>query len=371
MTCPPAFLIGLARRPEVTMTEDFREVARRIEANPLGRLMYGQRELFHSNLIGWYFDQLPEAADATFRPLARPGSDSDRFVERERRHMDLVFHWRDRAPLVIENKVFAMPHRDQLDAYQAVASSWSQAPALVLLSVSAPAFDPGEWRYLSYGELAARILDALPADSSYEVETMRRYAALISDLHQLVSVVEVQSDDEAVWLPTSLLSTISSSQMRSALQKARAQRVAHLMNRSIPGLEPPAKGDLSNATPLVEVLERVRIDGRDMMLGWQLQGDQFRRAAVYWGRGIDGRSAASKLRREEISQAHPEFFCFPAGLPQSHHGRKEFNHFAPGFVYRYVKTPGLTIGELKAAATAVHVEIDQLCANDDYMPVVD
>ncbi len=91
------------------MTDDFTAIARRIEANPLGRLMYGQRELFHSNLIGWFFDMLPEAADATFRPLTLPGTDSGRWVDRERGHMDLVFHWPDRAPLVIENKVFSLP----------------------------------------------------------------------------------------------------------------------------------------------------------------------------------------------------------------------------------------------------------------------
>ena len=182
------------------MTEDFKGVARRIEANPLGRLMYGQRELFHSNLIGWFFDQLPEAADATFRPLSSSGADSRRFVERERGHKDLVFHWPDRAPLVVENKVFSLPRRDQLDEYQAATSKWPHAPALVLLSVSAPDFDLGEWLYLSYADLAARILDTLPADSSYEVETMRRYAALVADLHLLVSAVDVQSDDEPVWL---------------------------------------------------------------------------------------------------------------------------------------------------------------------------
>lgn len=345
------------------MSEDFKAIAARIEANPLGRLMYGQRELFHSNLIGWFFDQLPEAADATFRPLAASGEDSRRFVERERGHMDLVFHWTDRAPLVIENKVFSLPHRDQLEEYEAAASKWPHTPALVLLSVSEPNFDLGEWRHLSYAEFADRIMDALPASgTSYEVETMRRYAALVSDLHKLVTAVDVQSDEERVWLPDSLLSAISSSQMRAALRKARAQRVARLLDDVLPTIESPAKGDLSNATPLVEVLERTRVDGLDMRLGWQMQGDQFRRVAVLWGRGIDGRTPESRQRREEIGRAHPEFFAFPAPLPQAHHGRKEFNHFAPNFVYKYVKAPALTISELKAAAAVVHAEIDRFRA---------
>lgn len=342
------------------MSDDFKSIAGRIEANPLGRLMHGQRELFHSNLIGWYFDQLPEAADATFLPLTAPGEDSRRFVERERGHMDLVFHWPDRAPLVIENKVFSLPHRDQLEEYEAASSKWPHRPALVLLSVSAPNFDSGDWRYLSYAEFAQRILDALPAsDASYEVETMRRYAALVSDLHQLVSAVDVQSDDERVWLPDSLLSAISSSQMRAALRKARAQRVARVLNDFLPGLEQPAAGGMSNATPLVESFEYVYTRGMHLHLGWQLQGDQFRRAAVYHDESISGRSQESRRLREDVSREHPEFYSFPAPLPQALGGRKEFNHFAPSFVYKYVKATGLTIAELKAAAAEVHAEIER------------
>lgn len=350
------------------MSEYFKDVARRIEANPLGRLMYGQRELFHSNLIGWFFDQLPASADATFRPFAGDGSDSHRFVERERGHMDLVFHWPDRAPLVIENKVFSLPQRDQLEEYQAATAGWSHAPALVLLSVSAPDFDLGTWRYLSYAEFGARILEALPADSSYEAETMRRYAALISDLHQLVSATDVHSDSEPVWLSETLLSSISSSQMRAALHKARAQRVARALNDFLPELEQPAAGGMSNATPLVESFEYVYTRGQHVHLGWQLQGNQFRRAVVYHDQSIAGRSQESRRLREDVSRRHPEFHAFPMPLPQVPGGRKEFNHFAPSFVYRYVKTPDLTISDLKAAASAVHGEIEQHRAEGSVAP---
>lgn len=319
--------------------------------------MYGQRELFHSNLIGWYFDLLPDAADATLRPLTALGFDSRRFVERERGHLDLLFHWPDRAPLVIENKVFALPLREQLDEYQAATAGWPNPPSLVLLSISPPDFDLGEWHYLSYAELGKRILDALPAGSSYELETMRRYAALVSDLHCLVSAVDVKSDAETVWLPDNLLDAISSSQMRAALQKARAQRVARELNHLLPGLEQPAAGGMSNATPLVESFEYVFTQGIHLHLGWQLQGAQFRRAAVHHDQSISGRSEASRRLREDVSREHPEFYTFPAPLPQQLAGRKEFNHFAPSFVYKYVKTPGLTIAELKEAALKLHAEI--------------
>lgn len=62
----------------IVMSENLESIAQRIEANPLGRLMHGQRELFHSNLIAWFFDQLPDASDAVFGPFAAPGVGSGR-----------------------------------------------------------------------------------------------------------------------------------------------------------------------------------------------------------------------------------------------------------------------------------------------------
>jgi len=322
--------------------------------------MYGQRELFHSNLIAWFFEQLPEVADAVFCPLTTAGVGQRRTVDRERQHLDLAFHWPDRAPLVVENKVFALPDGAQLRSYAGLVAHWDPRPSLVLLALSPPDFDSGDWRYVSYAEFASRIREALPDTAEYEVETMRRYASLVADLHELMQVVEVRSDDEPVWLEDGAVTSISSSQMRSALQKARAQRVASVLNSTIPDLNRLAKGALSNATPLVEILESTQVGGREVLAGWQLQGNQFRRAIVVWGRGMEGRTADLKVRREVFAREHSELFTFPLGLAQKHAGRKEFNHFAPNFVYQYVKAPGLTIGELKAAALTIHREVRNL-----------
>lgn len=350
------------------MSSDFTAIASRIESNPLGRLMYGQRELFHSNILAWFFDLLPEAADAVFRPLSRPGEDSARAVERERKNLDLVLHWPDRAPLIIENKVFSIPYREQLVGYEAVTATWKNRPVLVLLSVSAPEFELGNWNQLTYAGLAERILSALPRSSSYEVETMRRYAALAQDLHDLISAVDIQADSEGVWLPDRLLDAISSNQMRAALQKARAHRVARRINAAIPGLEQQANSGMSNATPLVEALEYVYAKGHHLHLGWQLQGAQFRRAVVFHDSAIKGVSQESRERREAVSRENPEFFTFPSGLSQTPSGRKSFNHFAPSFVYNYVKAPELTIAELLDAARSIHEEIGALRPSEVSIP---
>lgn len=114
---------------------------------------------------------------------------------------------------------------------------------------------------------------------------------------------------------------------------------------------------LTNSTPLVEWFGPATVKGRDLWLGWQLQGNQFRRAVVF-GTDLEGRSVEARRRREVASREHPEFFSFPRGIGGVPAGRKEFNHFAPGFVYRYVKVPDLTVGQLKGAATEVQREVE-------------
>ena len=342
------------------MLDSFRSAARSIEANPLGRIMYGQRELFHSNLIGWFFDQLPDNADAVFQRLTTKGVGTKRTVERERKNLDLVMRWQGHSPLVIENKVFALPNREQLDSYLADFTNSEPHANFVLLSASEPSFTIDSWAHLSYAELSDRIRDSLPQHSTYEVETMRRYADLASDLHLLISAIDIVDDDEPVWLPESFTKEISSSQMRAALHKARAYRVARMLNGMFPGLTPPALGQMTRATPLVEVLERIESHGMPLLLGWQLQGQQFRRAVVYLDPATRGHGQEMRNARANLSRAHPEFFTMPPSMPQAVSGRKEFNHFAPAFVYRYIKTPHLTISELKRAAIEVHESVQAL-----------
>jgi len=329
--------------------------------------MYGQRELFHSNLLAWFFDVLPGPADAVFAPLAQPHPDAGtkRYVEREHKKLDIVMHWPALTPVAIENKVFSLPDADQLDQYRGVVEAWSPRPSLVLLSVCPPDFDAREWLYLSHTELAERIDDALPASSDYNVQTMRKYAQLARDLHALLGAVEVSSDDEPVWLSPELLNQVSSSQTRNAILKARAQRVARMLNEVIPGLEGAADHWFTRGNPLVDALEYTVVDGLQVDLGWQLQGSQFRRAVVYYEDSVQGRGTDGRAAREALSRKHPEFFILPEALRGARGGKKEFNHYAPAFVYVYANQPTMTIGQLKQAAMEVHAEVVALRKAND------
>ncbi|WP_161925553.1 PD-(D/E)XK nuclease family protein [Gordonia crocea] len=340
------------------MAEDFVEIARRIGTNPLGRLMYGQRELFHSNLLAWVFDVLPAVADAAFQTFTQPGAGNERRVDRERGHLDLVMNWPGHAPLAIENKVFSIPSREQLTAYEKATAKWPEKPILLLLSMSQAGFNTGRWKELNYATLATSFEGALPDCSSYEVETVRKYIDLIRDLDILVNGTDIKSDGEPVWIDEARLRELGSSQMGAALQKARAQRVAIKIDRRLNDRAYPVDCGMSRATPMVQQLVPVRVDGRRVSLGWQLQGNQFRRAVVFRDSGLQGGSAIKRTKREDLSRQFSNLFEFPPGLPQEHAGKKVFNHFAPDFVYQYVKVPGLTVSELGAAADWVRNQIE-------------
>ena len=194
-----------------------------------------------------------------------------RRFERERENLDLVLHWPDAAPLVIENKLFSLPERAQLDEYRAKTGRWKGEPAHHILLSMSPPHEPVEgWTYLSYQELAERIDLALPDndDSSYEVETVRRYSRVVRLLSALLDTTVVHSMEESAWLDSSQLAEIDSTQTHTALRKLRARRV-----QAVLAAEGPAVGwteaAISHGQPLVGWRRRVRVGGVEIQAGWQ------------------------------------------------------------------------------------------------------
>jgi len=359
------------------MTLDIAATVAAIEANPLGRIMHGQRELFHSNVLAWFFDAFPGPADEVFGRWmpADATVGGAREVERERQHLDLVLHLPGYRPLVIENKVFSLPHVAQLEAYDQVVAAWPHVPSRILLTMTPADFPlPPAWREVLWRDLADAIDDALPRDVGYETETMRRYVQLVRDLDALVAITDITPDrlGESVFLTPETLGRIPSSQLQAALQKARAQRVAAWLATMLPVQSAlpaalaasPVSGrygihwGLTNTQPLVDWFTLVHTDDGPLLAGWQYQHGNFRRAIILLDEHLHGGSPKARQAREAIAARHPELFAFPPGIGSSHSGRKAFNHYAPAFVYQYVKAPALSLGHLLHAAQDVRTHLE-------------
>jgi len=337
--------------------------------------MLGHRELFHSNLLAWFFRCLPDIADDVFGPLSGVVNvrlNEKRVVLREKSNLDLIFQWPNRRTLVFENKVFSLPDEEQLEAYSSIAGSIDESAVLYLLSLGNPGWSCGrkeiggrEWRWISYRDLAQRIRSSLPSsDLTYEAETMRRYSLVVDLLSDLVDHVLVMESDEMVHLSADVSDALGDDKLASTMAKLRAQSVVNRIRQALDAAEitvGAVKSSLTNALPLIEwFCETNRAPGA--RAGWQLQGTQFRLALITPHLG--GRTQSDRQARFDFAKSNEELFDFSPldqilgtegvaikPLPKSDN-TFGFNRYDPDFVYRYKSTPRITVAQLEVAAVA-------------------
>src|SRR4051794_21666905 len=107
----PRSRVGHARERSVTpmdeTTTELRDLCALLDGEPLFHASLGSKELFHSNMLEWFTTHHREAAAQAFDSWTSPSPGTPwQRTQREWRHLDLVVHLAERAPLVIENKVF-------------------------------------------------------------------------------------------------------------------------------------------------------------------------------------------------------------------------------------------------------------------------
>jgi hypothetical protein len=371
---------------EKQRVDEIENLARAIAAEPLAHIMYGHRELFHSNMLAWFAKAMYREASDVFEALytepsdpKRPGPGYMARSEREVHNLDVVLHWDDaRRPMVIENKLFSLPDTTQLDRY---AKTLNRDEVLkgarqILLSLHDPGWDedtydtanrvPGgsAWHRVSYGTLSTEILKAVPeSDRSYESETIRRYAKLVGNLQTLVDLVLVKSHDELVALPDVLQIVFPDRRLLNSLSKLRARSIAQIIQAECGSLSSTMEvgSGFSNGTTNISGFHYLE-DSRDkgITVGWQAQGDDYRLFAVL--PRLAGRSTAKMQARIDWANNHLEYFNFKAvdlalGTPDAPVWPKTsdkrpsgFNRFNPSFIYRSKKVPDLTVGQLIRAA---------------------
>lgn len=195
-------------------------------------------------------------------------------VDREKQHTDLLIRSDGAPPLVIENKVFALPDSDQLDRIAAKFSS--ENPHLVLLSLTPPAWAGQAWTsptghvwiWMSYKELIERLGPTVPkvcAADHYAGATLDRWLRLIGRLGELVELVGQPAIDEPVMLPRQQRQLLETARLDAPVQKMRCQRIAsELTHRDL-----AAYAGLTNGTGLVAWFTD---SPHGFVWGWQLQG---------------------------------------------------------------------------------------------------
>lgn len=349
-----------------SIVTSLRTILHGLERNPLAHMMTSHRELFHSNMLAWFFVFFERPADCVFRRMASlhsPEAKPARKVHRERQDIDLTLEWLDCGRVLIENKIFGLPSDDQLRRYGDIADAQTSC---WLLSLIDPGWIGGEkligkrhWRFKSYLDLTNEIKEALVDEPvSFEREVMSRYCLLASDLASLAELLTVTSGDDLVAVPTELASELNATRFSSGLLKVRAASVLRIIAGD-PGTGAPIQRLRADYTdgPLLEGFYDVP-DEPGVELGWQLQNGQFRLAirstdVIYHSRSPtpDGQDLAARHHSHfDFADLDPVLGTLGReAFPRD----REVNGFTPDFIYRYKKVSGLTVAQLKAAARQV------------------
>lgn len=339
--------------PSAGDVADLRATCASLMSNPMLALSLGAKELFHSNFLAWLVETNP-ACGALALPEVSP-DDRGLRVRREAHHLDLVIE--GATSLVIENKTFSLPDEDQLDRYAEVnvPALGLPDPTLLLLSLTDPGWPDRRyrgWRWLPYGQLAARISEAVqqhPFAADFDNELVRRWVDLVHDLERLVHLVEPHDPASKLFLQPAELEILRPTRLGDALGKARARRVRHALHQSFSAAGLRCDFLESNFTKGAPLLSAGVTHDDGCLLGWQLQGSQWRRFVLI-SEGPRGTGDLAKQRRiDHVRAQHPGWFDFRlehsltqvADAPST-----TYKHFAPDFVYDYVKLADPTIGQV-------------------------
>jgi hypothetical protein len=325
-----------------------------LQANPVLHLSLTSKELFHSNLLGWLFERSADLAVDVLRPLLKADpAQSLHAVQRESHHLDLVVHLPGYRPVVVENKVFSLPHEEQLDGYAAknIPAAGLAGATKVLLSLSDPGWPEGRygsWTWLSYEDVAARLLPSvekhLPGDR-FTAELVRHWTSMVAVLRH-IAVLTAPSPAEPLLLDADAVELLRGVRLQDVFQKLRTRRVRHLLQQHLEGSAVEVddlESSFTNGSPLLS--GRLAMpDGSE--IGWQLQGSQWRRFVIT-PEQLMGRTEVKRQERIAYADAkHSSWFAFSpeqALGPFPSAPSTEYKHFAPGFLYDYIRIPGISV----------------------------
>lgn len=355
-----------------------KQLVRELDDDLVFALSLGSKELFHTNLLGWFAQHQRSVGDALLREWD-PGTPPALVrAQREQHHLDLVLEevtadgmpGRDRV--VVENKMFALPDLSQLRRYGRVVNKNLQGtPSLVLLSLADPGWSEGKWddgkgnvwRHFSYRSLAEVLAGVVhPQDTDYfQLATLKGWTATVNRLAQLSELACQPGSGEPVWLPPALSDQLGH-QLQAPVQKLRAHHVASQLRKELGDPLPDdvsVAASLTNRLGLVEAFVRV---GDNIEAGWQLQGAQWRIAIrVTEDHPLYGRSDTLGHQRAQLAD-QTGWMTFQGGPwegllsgPTTRDGTPKFGTFSPNFVYRYVKVPDISVGTaISVGLSVVH-----------------
>ena len=245
-------------------------------------LSLSSKELFHSNLIGWLFEN---NLDFARRFLNHEGLTKVDSVKREKANFDLLVD-ADGKNYIVENKVKSLPCSKQMTEYVKKSIQQNLKANFILLSLS----DPGEKfrsshpsiRIVTYDDVL-NIISDLKIDNSFITDMLSEYCTLIKILLKIKHTATVNPEVSLTYDPDQedLLKQI---RLFDVAQKIRYSNFAELVDKKLCktnrlGFESfiePLDVCFSMGLALMSLKARFRYEDDEIFLGIQIQGGHYR-----------------------------------------------------------------------------------------------
>ena len=171
------------------------EQLQRLNRSPLFAISLSGKELSHSNFWAWLLEQEVEGKHPfieVFIPDFYQKGCTFVSVEREKKHVDLTITYKNKANetevLIIENKIKSIPTKEQLMRYEEELGK-QDLPIIGILTglyASLDIQELGKWSFLSYQEIAKRIMNIQKIYPTMDfTDYIKQYAEDIEVLYDL------------------------------------------------------------------------------------------------------------------------------------------------------------------------------------------
>ena len=282
-------------------TSIIEEQLQRLNRSPLFAISLSGKELSHSNFWAWLLEQEVEGKHPfieVFIPDFYQNGCTFISVEREKKHVDLTITYKNKANeteiLIIENKIKSIPTKKQLMRYEEELGKQDLAITGILtgLYASLDIQDLGKWSFLSYQEIAKRIMNIQEVHLTMDfVDYIKQYAEDIEVLYDLFQSKMEQNKGKYI-IGDKDLEKIRYSDI---YVKLKGSEFMEEINKRLnfedykEWAKPVCGLSFNHKKPTLSIVFSQRIDGDPTkeigMIGVQIEGDQFR---IYGGASQEG-----------------------------------------------------------------------------------
>ena len=282
-------------------TSIIEEQLQRLNRSPLFAISLSGKELSHSNFWAWLLEQEVEGKHPfieVFIPDFYQNGCTFISVEREKEHVDLTITYKNEANetevLIIENKIKSIPTKEQLKRYEEKIGKQHLTITGILtgLYASLDIKELGKWSFLSYQEIANRIMNIQELHATMDfADYIYQYAEDIEVLYNLFQSKMKQNKGKYIIRDEDLekirYSDIYVKLKGSEFMEEINKRLTFEVYKD--WAKPVCGFSFNHKKPTLSIVFSQRIDEDPTkeigIIGVQIEGDQFR---IYGGASQEG-----------------------------------------------------------------------------------